>query len=341
MMMKSPWPPRPKRNAPAGLRGFILVMLWGVWALSIDREAAEAQKIYLIGSLTTSEQFVPSLDGFKSRMAELGYKEGLNVRYSFYNSKGDQQLLKTQTEKLVQEKPDLIVTTSTTATLVVAKATERLGIPVLFLSAGNPSLLVKSFKSSGTNLAGISSGSLELVGKRFELLRELSPKIKRIAMPIDPKSLLYQSNMAEAEQSATKMGMTLKEIPVESAEELLKASGSIDRREVDAIFMPPDSLISEGVDSLVRQANKERLPMVGSVLGLVKRGCLSSYAADYLALGKQGAALGDKILKGVKPADLPIEMPSKFYLALNLKTAKTIDLKIPKELLLRADQVFE
>ena len=253
-MVNAQWLPRSKKtgaargrkcNAAAMLRG-ILVILWGFSALCIDKEAADAQKIYLIGSLTTSEQFVPSLDGFKARMAELGYREGQNVRYSFYNSKGDQQLLKAQTEKLVQEKPDLIVTTSTTATLMAAKTTERLGIPVLFLSAGNPSLLVKSFKSSGTNLAGISSGSLDLVGKRFELLRELSPKIKRIAMPIDPKSLLYQSNIAEAEQSAAKMGMTVKVIPVESAEELEKASAAIDRREVDAIFMPSDSLISEG-----------------------------------------------------------------------------------------------
>ena len=89
--------------------------------------------------------------------------------------------------------------------------------------------------------------------------------------------------------------------------------------------MPPDSLISEGVESLVKQAIKEKLPLIGSALGLVKRGCLSSYAADYLALGKQGALLGDKLLKGVKPSELSIEMPNKFHLALNLKTAKAID----------------
>jgi putative ABC transport system substrate-binding protein len=316
------------------------IVFWVALPLCVPA-AARAQKTYLIGSLNTSEQFVSSFDGFKIRMAELGYREGQNVRYSFYNSKGDQELLKLQSEKLVQEKPDLIVTTSTTATLVSAKASERLNIPVLFLSAGNPQMLVKNFKSSGSNLAGISSGSLELVDKRLEMLRELSPKAKRIAMPIDPSSVLYNANSAEAQQSAARMGFILRKIAVKSAEELATASTTILRKDIDAIFMPPDSLISEGVEVLVKQAIKEKLPMIGSVLGLVKRGCLAAYAADYFALGKQGAVLGDKILKGTKPSDLPIEMPSKFHLALNLKTARAIDLKISRELLLRTDQVVE
>ena len=101
---------------------------------------------------------------------------------------------------------------------MAAKASERLNIPILFLGAGNPQMLVKSFKSSGCNLAGISSGSLELVGKRFEILRGLSPKAKKVAMPIDPSSLVYKANVAEAQQSAARLGFMLREIPVESAE---------------------------------------------------------------------------------------------------------------------------
>ena len=156
--------------------------------------------------------------------------------------------------------------------MVAAKASERLNIPILFLGAGNPQMLVKSFKSSGSNLAGISSGSLELVGKRFEILRGLSPKAKKVAMTIDPSSLVYKANVAEAQQSSARLGFMLREIPVESAKELASAATTLFQRDFDAIFMPPDSLISEGVESLVKQAIKEKLPLIGSALGLVKRG---------------------------------------------------------------------
>lgn len=304
-------------------------------------ELARAQKIYTIGSLNTSEQFVSAFEGFKGRMAELGYKEGQNVRYDFYNSKGDHELLKAMAEKLAQQKPDMIVTSSTSATMAAAKATEGTRIPVVFLSAGNAQKLIKNFASSGSNLAGISSASMELVGKRFELLKELAPKTKKIALPVDPKSVNYSANVSEAKQAAAKMGFTVWEITVNTSEELVKASSAITRKEADAIFIAPDSLVSDGVESLVKQAIQERLPLIASLLALVKRGCLASYAADYAALGKQGAVLADKIFKGTKPSDLPVELPYKLNLALNLKTAKAIDLKIPKEILLRADQVIE
>lgn len=317
----------------------VLIVLW--FALALAMPGGLSEKAIFIGSLHTSEQFVPSFDGFKIRMAELGYREGANIRYSSYNSKGDPERLKIYGQKLAQEKPDLIVTTSTTATLAAAKTSERLNIPILFLSAGHPQMLVKTFKSSGSNLAGISSGSLELVGKRFELLRELSPKAKKVAMPVDPRSPLYKANVQEAQQSAIRMGFILREIPVESAEQLAGAFTTIVRKDFDAIFMPPDSLVPGRIEALVKQAITEKLLTISSVLGLVKLGCLASYAADYFALGKQGAALAEKILNGAKVSELPIEMPDKFHLALNLKTARAIELKISRELLLRADQVIE
>jgi putative ABC transport system substrate-binding protein len=303
--------------------------------------SGQAQKLYSIGSLNTSEQFVSSFEGFKVRMTELGYREGRNVRYDFYNSKGDHALLKAMAEKLAQQKPDMIVTSSTSATVAAAKATEGTRTPVVFLSAGNAQKLVKSFASSGTNIAGISSASMELVGKRFELLKELAPKTKRIAMAIDPKGINYSASISEAKEAAAKMGFTVWEIPVTTSDELVKAAYAISRKEADAIFVPPDSLVSDGVDVVVKQALQERLPVVCSLLSLVERGCLASYAADYVALGRPGAVLVDKILKGTKPAELPIEMPHKLNLVLNLKTAKAIGLTIPREVLLRAEEVIE
>jgi putative ABC transport system substrate-binding protein len=329
-----------KTRSAVVLRKWIVVLLIAVSALMVA-ETAQSQKVYYIASLNTSEQFVNAFEGFRNRMAELGYRPGQNVRYGFYNSKGDQQLLKTLAEKVVEQKPDMIVTSSTTATIVAAKAAEGTRIPIVFLSVGNAQKVIKSFASAGANLAGISSASMELVGKRLDLLRELSPKAKRIAMPIDLKGTNYSTIVSETNQAAGKMGFSVWELGIQTSDELSKVSGTITRKEADAIFFPPDSLISDNVELLMKQAIQERLPAVCSLLALVKRGCLGSYAADYTALGKQGAMLADKIFKGTKPSDLPVELPYKLNLGLNLKTAKAIDLKVPKEILLRADQVVE
>lgn len=320
-------------------RSFLLVLtiisvLWPVFAVN-------AQKIYSIGSLNTGDPFINAFEGFRQRMTELGYRERQNVRYQYYNSRGNDELLRSIAHKLVQDKVDLIVTSSTTATVAAAKATEGTRIPVVFLSSGNPQKLVKSFSSSGSNLAGISSASLELTGKRFELLKELAPGTKRIAMPLDPNGVNYKAIVHDAEETAPKFGVGTSEIHVRSVGEIAKAALAVTRKNYDAIYSPPDSLVTEGIDQLVAQSVKEKLPFITSLLVNVKRGCLATYAADYPALGRQGAALADKIFKGIKPSELPIELPYKLKLVLNLKTARSIGLQIPKEILLRADEVVE
>lgn len=301
----------------------------------------QAEKVYSIGSLNTADQFITAFEGFQERMSEMGYRDGKNVRYQYYNARGNAELLRTIARKLVQDKVDMIVTSSTTGTVVAAKATEGTQIPVLFLSSGNPQALVKSFASSGTNLAGISSASLELMGRRLELLKELAPRSKRIALPLDTKNVNYKANLSETREAAQKLNLSVVELPVTSVEDLRKTAVAIHRKSYDAIFSSADSVITEGIDALVGQAIKEKLPLMTSLLVNVQRGCLATYAADYNALGKQGAVLAHKILKGAKPADLPIELPHKVNLVLNLTTAKSIGLSIPKEIILRADVVFE
>ncbi len=303
--------------------------------------SAAAQKIYSIGSLNTADQFITAFDGFKARMEELGYRDQHTIRYQYYNAKGNFELLDTLAQKLVQDKVDLIVTSSTSATVAAAKATEQSRIPVLFLSAGNPQRLVKSYSGSGNNLAGISSASLELVEKRFALLKELAPSANRVVVPHYPQGTNYKSNISETRAAAARLGLELVEINFMSIQDIKKNLAAVNRRMADAIFAPPDSLLTEAIDDLVNQAIKEKLPLITSLLANVRRGCLATYAANYLALGKQGAALADKILKGVSPGVLPIEMPDKVNLVINLKTAKAIDLDISRDLLVRADQIFE
>jgi putative ABC transport system substrate-binding protein len=294
-----------------------------------------------IGSLNTADQFLDAFDGFKARMSELGYKEGQTVRYEYHNSKGNTERLRASAQELVRAKVNMIVTTSTTGTVAAAKATRGSGIPVVFLSAANPQLLIKDFSGSGSNLAGISSASLELTAKRFELLRELVPGAKKMAMPVDPDGVNYKMIVEEYRHAVAKLGFIIEEIHVRSLEEIGPAVGVITRKSYDAIFSPADTLVSAGIDWVVKQAIKEKLPSITALLVNVNRGCLATYASDYVALGKQGAVLADKILKGAKPAALPVELPDKIKFALNMKTANAISIKISKEMLMRADEVFE
>ena len=318
-----------------------LLLIAAVMWYTPTAHAAGGQKNITIGSLNTADQFLDAFEGFKRRMAELGYKEGQTVRYEYRNSKGDAEKLRAMAQELVQQKIDMVVTTSTTATVAAAKATEGTRIPVVFLSAANPQLLVKGFAGSGNNLAGISSASLELTAKRFELLKELVPSAKRMVMPVDPKGVNYQTIVEENREAAAKLGLTVTELHVRSLEEIGPAMSAITRKKYDAVFSPADTLVTAGINQVVKQANQEKLPTMTALLVNVKRGCLATYASDYNALGRQGAVLADKILKGAKAAELPIEMPDKIKLVLNLKTAKTIGIKISKEMLLRADEVFE
>ncbi|OGQ77911.1 MAG: hypothetical protein A3G40_10980 [Deltaproteobacteria bacterium RIFCSPLOWO2_12_FULL_57_22] len=302
---------------------------------------ALAQSVYRIGALVADDQFVPAFEGFKKRMAELAYIEGKNIRYEFYNAKGSREALKRLAQKLVQDKPDLIVTSSTTATAPMAKAIQGTNLPVVFLSAGNPLAFVKSYVSSGNNLAGISTSSIDLTGKRLELLKELDPRAKKVISLHHPEGVSYKDNLQALTEAAKKLGLNLVHIGVSTEQDRRSAISGLNGKMGDAVFLPPDAFIIAAIQEIVQQTIRERLPSIAPTVVDVHSGALATYGADYYALGQQGALLVEKILRGAKPADLPIEQPFKLKLVINLKTAKAINLKIPKEILIRADEVVE
>lgn len=324
---------------PAKKNNMIVALVLGFFSLCFINSAEG--KPYRIASLNTAEQFVDAFEGFKSRMAELGYREGQDVRYEFYNAQGSIERLDRLAQKIVGDKVDLIVTSSTTATIAAAKVTKQSRTPVVFLSAGNPQKLIRSYAGSGSNLAGISSATLEIAGKRFELLRELVPQAKRIEVFYNPKGVNYQASLRETKSAAKKLGFTLLEVMTTNREEVAQAASAVSLKRADAIYTSADSMISGAIEIIVERSIKERMPLITALLGNVKKGCLATYAADYFSLGRQGALLVDKILKGTKPSDLPIEQPTNLKLVINLKTARAIGLKIPKEILIRADELIE
>jgi putative ABC transport system substrate-binding protein len=306
---------------------------------------AEAQKPYRVGALVADDQFIPAVDGFKQRMTELGYVEGKDITYDFQNSKGDQDLLRKLAETLVHRKPDLIVTSSTTASVPIAKLTKGTNLPVVFLSAGDPLRLVKSYASSGNNLTGISSSSVELTAKRMELLKGLAPKIKRVILLIDTAAIgiNHERLTSDAQEAAKKLGLEHERLAIhtKNPDEMKQKIHLIKRSLGDALFVPPVATIVASTEDIVRQVIKEKLPHVGPNVETVKRGLLAAYSSNYHSLGQQGAVLVDKILKGAKPADLPIEQPFKLHLRVNLKTARELGLDIPKDILLQADEIIQ
>jgi len=309
----------------------------------LDPQMASAQKVYRIGALVAEDQFVPAFDGFKKKMAELGYTEGKNVKYDFHNAKGDVDIVKELAQKIVQEKPDLIVTASTTATTFVAKLTEGTNLPVVFLSAGNPLKLVKSYASSGNNLTGITSSILDLMGKQIELLKELIPGAKRVIFLTNQKATNYQDYIISTREAAKRLGFMLAEVEIQAtnAEEVKAKLFLITRKLGEGLFIPPDTSFVGATEQIAQQAIKEKLPTAGPNIQNVRRGLLAGYSSELSSLGEQGAGLVDKILRGARPADLPIEQPYRLQLVINMKTAKAIGLKISKEILLRADEVIE
>lgn len=307
----------------------------------IGPQRAEAEKVYRIGALVLADRFVPAFEGFKKKMTELGYREGENIRYDFQNARGNRKALKGLADKLVQNEPDLIVTSSTTATVPVAKATRGTDIPVVFLSAGNPKKVVKSYASSGNNLTGISTSSNDLIEKRLELLTELVPWARRVIVLDTTESVSYKVVRLRTREAAKKFGVELTEFRARNAQELMGKLSTLTRRLGDAVFLPPNLGVINLAREISEQAIREKLPTIGPNIVTVKRGALAAYSSDYFALGQQGAMLVDKVLNGARPMDLPIEQPLKLKLVINLKTAKAIGLKIPRGLLIRADEAIE
>jgi putative ABC transport system substrate-binding protein len=310
----------------------------------VSPDWANAQKVHRIGALVADDQFIPAVDGFKKRMAQLGYVEGKNVSYNFQNSKGDQVELKKMAEILVQEKPDLVVTSSTTATVTMAKLTAGSNLPVVFLSAGDPLRVVKSYASSGNNLTGISTSSLDLIDKRMELLKNIAPKIKRVILLVDTVGIgiNHERFVSDARDAAKRLNLDPVELQIQArnADEMKQKIPLIKRSLGDALFLPPEATVVAAAEEIAQQVIKEKLPHVGPNIETVKRGLLAAYSSNYFSLGQQGAVLVDKILKGARPTDLPIEQPFKLHLLLNLKTAKAIGIEIPSDILLQADEVF-
>jgi len=325
-------------------RAFIGSLAGGLLAGSLAAEAQQAGKVYRIGLLDYSAPDPARQEwwkAFRKRMRQLGYVEGQNVRFEPRWAQSDYDQLQKLAAELVGLKMDLIVTGGTNAGIAAKRATST--IPIVMASGGDPvaSGVAASLSQPGGNLTGMTSINRELAGKRLELLRNVAPRASRIAILWDERNEGNRLGVNDTETVAKTLGLTIHSVPMRSPEALEAAFATVARGRADALIIFTISSLFPYRRRVAELAVKHRLPTVVGVREYVEAGCLASYGTDYPDLFRRAATFVDKILKGAKPADLPVEQATTFELAINMKTAKALGLTIPPSLLLRADQVIE
>ena len=306
-------------------------------------EAQRAAKLARIGYLSSSSSpnEKPRDEAFRQGLHELGYVEGKNVaiEYRYANGKLDQ--LSELAAELVHLKVDVIVTGGGPPTQAAKNATKS--IPIVMTNISDPVALgfVVSLARPGQNMTGLSSMQNELGGKRLELLKEIVPQVSRVAVLVNRDVPGYSIQMKEVEAAATVLGLRLQPVNIRSADDLQSGFSTMVRERVGALIGLTNPTFNILQGRIADLALKNRLPTVYGQPTFTAAGGLMSYAPDVPLLYWRAATYVDKILKGTKPADLPVERPTKFELVINLKTAKQIGLTIPPNVLVRADKVIK
>ena len=305
--------------------------------------AQQAGRIPRIGFMGNSTAAMEAnlIGPFRDGLRELGYEEGHNLIIEFRWAEGKYDRFPALIAELLATKVDVIVTAGTPATLAIKKATST--VPLVFIAVGDPvgTGVVPSLAQPGGNLTGLSSIAPDLEGKRLGLLQEVVPKLSHVAFFLNPANAFHTASIRQARVAAQSLGIKLQPLEVDKSEQLDGAFASIVKEKPDALLILADRIFLHNRERMMEFAIQQRLPTVNAYRELVEAGGLMSYGPSYEDMHRRAAGYVDKILKGAKPADLPIEQPTKFTLLINLKTAKTLGLTIPPTLIVRADEVIE
>ncbi len=320
-------------------RDTVLALL-ALGATPLNSFAQQPSKVWRIGMLETTSMALnaANLDAFLRGMQELGYVEGRNFVIDYRSADGRDERFPDLAAELLRGKVDLIVTRGTPATQAAKKGTAT--IPVVTTAIGDPLLLVASFARPGGNITGLSSFTTELQTKRIELIREMVPGVARIAVLMNMGNAAFPPQWKETERAARSLGVEVQLFDVRRAEDLERAFEAAVKQRANALVVGQDGVTQANGRHIVALAVKHRLPAIYYSSEYVDDGGLISYGVNYPDLYRRAASYVDKILKGAKPGDLPIEQPTKFDLVMNRKAAKAIGLRIPPALLARADRVI-
>jgi putative ABC transport system substrate-binding protein len=321
-------------------REFIKVVcgLIGAWPIAAyAQQVSRPRRIGVLGSNATI--WKPWAAAFVARLQELGWINGDTAAIEYRWAEGSSKRVSEIASEFLRQNVDVIVTYGSAVTVLKQVTAE---IPIVFAVAFDPVRggLVQSMARPGGNITGMSIEQPELVGKRLELLREALPQIRRLAVLADAG---YAEPMLEADRvksTAQALGLEAARLGIWGPQDIAGAFEVL-RNKADALYVVSDALIAANRASIIRLALSERLPTILSYVDYVEAGGLMSYGPNYSDLFRRAADMVDKILHGTKPGDIPVEQPTKFDLAINLKTAKALGLSVPATLLARADEVIE
>ena len=311
------------------------------WAGAVCAQAPA--KVRRIGFLSASSPPDTALwhQAFRLGLRDLGWIDGKNISFEYRYAEGRSDRLPDLAADLVRLKVDVIVATAPPDALAAHEATKA--IPIVMAAGGDPVAfgLVESLVRPGGNITGLSQMGPELAGKRLELLKEMVPKLSRVAVLWNPQSAASTLNWKEIQLPARQLGIQLHSLEVRSPNELDKAFGDATRARAGALFIAGDPVIGTNLKRIAGLAAKSRLPSVYQWSEFADAGGLVTYGPDRADMFRRAATYVDKILKGAKPGDLPIDRVTKFELVVNMKTAKALDLTIPQPFLMRVDRVIE
>jgi putative tryptophan/tyrosine transport system substrate-binding protein len=323
-------------------RTFIVAVAAVMIAAPLAASAQTATTVRRIGHLSPGAQPIPAeLQSEYAPLRALGWVEGQNLIVERRYANGRAELLRPLAEELVRLKVEIIVTDGTAAALAAKSATTA--IPIVMATVGDPvrAGLVASLARPGGNITGFSIVGPELNAKRLALLRELLPGLQRLGVLELSTNPYYRATRKDLDQSCQSLGMQPIFVEVAAAGELENAISEMARQRAQALFVQGDDLFGDNRVSLMSAASRYALPTLATNKEVLEAGALVFYGNSKAEQAQRNAAFIDRILRGAKPADLPIEQPTKFELVINLKAAKALGITVPQSLFLRADEVIQ
>jgi putative tryptophan/tyrosine transport system substrate-binding protein len=320
-------------------RAFI-TLLGGAAALPVAARAQPAGKVPTIGFLgADAAGWRPWTDAFVGQLRKLGWIEGRTIAIEYRWSQARPERVAEIAAEFVRLKVDVIVT-SGTAVPTVKQATTV--IPIVFAITIDPvgGGLIASLARPGGNITGLSVQQADIAGKRLELLREVVPRLRRLAIIVDVGFAQGVLEMGEVKATARTLGLEVTPLEIRRAEDIAPAFEAL-KAQADAVYVAVNALVSANRTRIITLALGARLPTIFNTRDFVQAGALMSYGPSYPDMFRRTADLVDKILRGTKPGDIPVEQPTKFEFVVNLTTAKALGIEIPPTLLARADEVIE
>lgn len=327
-------------------RDFVTLLSGAAVAWPIAAQAQQPERTRRIGLLapynddrdTRVQAYLPA---FKQRLHELGWIEGRNIRFDYRFTGQDAERIRVGAEELIALAPDIIVVWANPAAAILRRATQT--IPIVFTTVSDPvgGGFVANLAHPGGNITGFQNFETAIGGKWLEVLKEIAPKVRRVAFVYSPEISAHVAFMHAAEAASSSLGMTVTAAGVRNAADIESALTAFAKEPNGGLIVAPSPLIATGQDLIIALAVRLHLPAIYPFRYFCTNGGLVSYGFDPVEQQRGAALYVDRILKGEKPADLPVQAPTKYQLVINLKTAKALGLDVPDKLQQLADEVIE